>query len=382
MRHGFAQLCKFPRAAVWGHTVAEQGGVAPVRLRSCAARGPLVAGLNMRYTLLPGTNIRVSVIAMGCWALAGDTTWGDQSESDSIDAVRAALDAGISFFDTAPGYGDGLSERRLGKGLAGQRDRAVVATKIGPDALRAPAMIASVERSLGYLDMDHVDLLQIHWPSREVPFEETWTALERLREQGKTRALGISNFGPADLAQALGVTATHATRPSTNQLPYSLLSRAIEFEIQPACARGDVGILCYSPLLWGLLADKYPTADDVPAGRARSRHFAPTRPQIRHTEAGCEAETFAALARIRRVAQRLELPMQDLAVAWLLHQPAVTAVLAGIRSVAQAEANTRAAGIELDSATLAELDAATADVKRALGPNPDLWQSGASSRYR
>jgi aryl-alcohol dehydrogenase-like predicted oxidoreductase len=332
----------------------------------------------MRYTFLPGTDIRVSVIAMGCWALAGDMTWGDQSEADSIDAVRAALDAGITFFDTAPGYGNGLSEQRLGLGLRGLRERAVIATKIGPDALREPELSASVERSLGYLGTDHVDLLQIHWPSREVPFEETWRALERLREQGKVRALGISNFGAKDLSEALAAGA----RPVTNQLPYSLLSRAIEYEIQPACASGQVGILCYSPLLWGLLADKYPSADDVPPGRARSRHFAPTRPLIRHGEAGCEAETFAALARIRAVAARLELPMQDLAIAWLLHRPAVTAVLAGIRNVAQASANTRAADITLDATTLAELDRASAAVKHALGANPDLWQSGASSRYR
>jgi aryl-alcohol dehydrogenase-like predicted oxidoreductase len=335
----------------------------------------------MRYTFLPGTDIRVSVIAMGCWALAGDMTWGDQSESDSIAAVRAALDAGITFFDTAPGYGDGLSERRLGLGLRGVREQAVVATKIGPDALRAPAMIASVERSLGHLETDHVELLQIHWPSREVPLDETWTALERLREQGKVRAIGVSNFGPEDLAEALEIGAGTAP-PVTNQVPYSLLSRAVEFEIQPACARAEVGILCYSPLLWGLLADKYPSADDVPLGRARSRHFASTRKLTRHGEPGCEAATFAALARIRAVAARLGVAMQDLAIAWLLHRPAVTAVLAGIRSAEQAAENVRAAQLTLDAATLAELDRATAEVKHALGPNPDLWQGNASSRYR
>jgi aryl-alcohol dehydrogenase-like predicted oxidoreductase len=332
----------------------------------------------MRYTLLPGTDIRVSVIAMGCWALAGDMTWGDQSEADSIAAVRAALDAGITFFDTAPGYGDGLSERRLGKGLAGLRDRAVIATKIGPDAMRGPELIASVERSLGHLGTDHVDLLQIHWPSRDVPLAETWAALERLREQGKTRAIGFSNFGAQDLSDALALGA----RPVTNQLPYSLLARAIEFEIQPACAREHVGMLCYSPLLWGLLADKYATADEVPPGRARSRHFAPTRKLIRHKEPGCEAETFAALAKVRAVTKKLDLPMQDLAIAWLLHRSSVTAVLTGIRNAAQAAANVRAASVTLDAQTLAALDDATDEVKQILGANPDLWQSGESSRFR
>ena len=331
----------------------------------------------MRYTVLPGTEIRVSVIAMGCWALAGDATWGEQSEADSIAATRAALDAGINFFDTAPGYGDGLSERSLGKGLRGVREQAVVATKVGPEAMRPPQLQASVERSLGNLGMDHVDLLQIHWPSREVPFAETWGALERLREQGKTRAIGVSNFGPVDLAELV-----RSGVPATNQVPYSLLSRAIEFELRPECLRQQVGVLCYSPLLWGLLADKYRSLDEVPPGRARSRHFSPSRPQTRHTESGCERETFEALGRIRALAERLQLPMSDLAVGWLLHQPGVTGVLAGIRRPDQARANARAAEVRLDAATLAELDAATDAVKRALGKNPDLWQSGSASRYR
>jgi aryl-alcohol dehydrogenase-like predicted oxidoreductase len=331
----------------------------------------------MRYTVLPGSELRVSVIAMGCWALAGDATWGEQSEADSVAAVRAALDAGINFFDTAPGYGDGLSERRVGLGLRGLREQAVVATKVGPDAMRPEKLVASVERSLGFLGTDRVDLLQIHWPSREVPLAETWGAMERLREQGKVRVLGVSNFGKLDLAEllALGV-------PVTNQVPYSLLSRAVEVELVPACLARNVGILCYSPLLWGLLAGTYRSADEVPAGRARSRHFSPTRPQTRHTEPGCEAETFAALARIRACAERLGVPMSDLAVAWLLHQPAVTSVLAGIRRPDQALANARAAELRLDAATLRELDDATAAVKAALGANPDLWQSGSASRYR
>lgn len=331
----------------------------------------------MRYTTLPGTDLRVSVIAMGSWALAGDMSWGDQSERDSIAAARAAVDAGITFFDTAPGYGDGLSEQRLGKGLEGLRDRVVVATKIGPDAMRADAVAASVERSLGHLRTDYIDLIQIHWPSREVPTEETLGALESLKRQGKVRAIGVSNFGPLDL-EAVARVGT----PTTNQLPYSLLSRAIEYEIVPACVRAGVGVLCYSPLLWGLLAGTYDNADQVPDGRARSRHFSPARKLIRHQEPGCEQETFRAIHDVRGIATRLGVPMSDLAVAWVLHQPGITAVLTGIRRPDQAGANARAASLELDAATLAELDRVTLPVKSALGKNPDLWQSGANTRYR
>jgi aryl-alcohol dehydrogenase-like predicted oxidoreductase len=331
----------------------------------------------MRYTTIPGTELRVSVIAMGSWALAGDMAWGDQSEGDSIAAARAAVDAGINFFDTAPGYGDGLSERRLGQGLAGLRERVVIATKVGPDSMRADALVRSVERSLDNLRTDFIDLLQIHWPSRDVPLDETWGALERLREQGKVRHLGVSNFGLRDLADVLALG-----QPVTNQLPYSLLSRAIDSEIAPACARAHVGLLCYSPLLWGLLAGSYLNADEVPDGRARSRHFSPARKLIRHHEPGCERETFEAIASVRAEAARLGVPMSDLAVAWLLHQPNVTSVLTGIRRPEQAAANAGAAALELDADSLERLARATEPVKRALGTNPDLWQSGESSRYR
>jgi aryl-alcohol dehydrogenase-like predicted oxidoreductase len=331
----------------------------------------------MRYTTLPGTELRVSVIAMGSWALAGDMAWGDQSERDSLDAARAAVDAGINFFDTAPGYGNGLSEQRLGKGLEGLRHGVVLATKIGPDSMHAGSVTTSVERSLADLRTDYIDLIQIHWPSRKVPLAETLGELERLKAQGKVRAIGVSNFGALDLADV--PTASPIT---TNQLPYSLLSRAIEYEIAPACAARGVGILCYSPLLWGLLAGSYASADEVPDGRARSRHFSPARKLIRHQEAGCEQETFEAIAKLRAIAHGRGVAMSELAVAWLLHQPQVSAVLTGIRRPEQADANARAADVELDAASLAELDAVTSTVKRALGTNPDLWQSGDSSRFR
>jgi myo-inositol catabolism protein IolS len=331
----------------------------------------------MRYTNLPGTSIRVSVIAMGSWALAGDAQWGDQSEADSIAATCAALDAGINFFDTAPGYGEGLSEQRLGKGLKGVRERAVIATKIGPDAMLPAMARRSVERSLEHLGTDYIDLLQIHWPSRSVPLEDTWAELERLREEGKVRALGVSNFGARDLAHV-----ARLGRPSVDQLPYSLLSRAIEYEVVAECQRAGIGVLCYSPLLWGLLAGKYASADEMPPNRARSRHFSSARPPTRHGEPGCEAETFAALTKLRGIAERLSVSMSDLALAWLLHQPVVTSVLIGIRNAGQAELNARAADVQLDANTLGELDRATAEVKTVLGPNPDLWQGNANSRFR
>ena len=331
----------------------------------------------MKYATLPNTDIEVSRVAMGCWALAGDATWGPQDESDAVAGVHAALDEGITLFDTAEMYGGGLSEQILGRALVGRRDRAVIASKFNPENNAPDELAAAFGRSLEYLQTDYIDLYQIHWASRTVPLEDTWAALERLREQGKVRAIGVSNFGPGDLADLLGIG-----WPVSNQLPYNLLMRAIEFQILPACIAQGIGVLCYSPLMLSLLTGKYATADDMPAGRARTRHFSTGRPQARHGEPGCEAQVFAALGRIRQIAADLGRSMPDVALAWLLHQPGVTSVLGGIRNPEQARRNAAAAHLVLPGDVLAELDAATEPVKQALGSNPDMWQGAADSRYR
>jgi myo-inositol catabolism protein IolS len=331
----------------------------------------------VKYTTLPNTDIEVSRVAMGCWALAGDATWGPQDESDAVAGIHAALDEGITLFDTAELYGDGLSEQILGRALAGRRGRAVIASKFGPDHNAPDDLAAACERSLKYLGTDYIDLYQVHWPSRTVPLADTWAALERLRQQGKVRAIGVSNFGPGDLADLLGVG-----RPASNQVPYNLLMRAVEFRILPACLAQGIGVLCYSPLMVSLLTGKYAAADEVPAGRARTRHFSSSRPETRHGEPGCEAETFAALGGIWQIAAELGRPMSDVALAWLLHRPGVTSVLGGIRNPEQARRNAAAAELMLPDDVLAELDAATEPVKQALGPNPDMWQGASDSRYR
>ncbi|MFZ5829856.1 MAG: aldo/keto reductase [Planctomycetota bacterium] len=363
----------------------------------------------MKTSVLNG-GLEVSSIAMGCWALAGDATWGPQDEAAAIAGVHAALDYGITLFDTAELYGAGVSEGLLGKALAGRRSQAVIASKFKPENASPAALRAACERSLQYLRTDFIDLYQIHWASREVPLVETWGELCRLRDEGKLRAIGVCNHGCQDLDDllALGrparigrktsrglsrfsghrceaVVGENGTVPfecRSNQLPYNLLWRAIEFEILPRCRREGLGVLCYSPLQISLLSGKFHAPADVPAGRARSRHFAADRPQTRHGEPGCEAETFEALARLEQIAEQLGCSLPQLAIAWLLHQPGVSSVLCGIRSPEQARANAAAAEITLSPALLAELDAATLPVRDKLGPNPDMWESTSRSRYR
>lgn len=331
----------------------------------------------MQRRKLGRTDIEVSVIAMGCWAIAGDFTWGSQDEADAIDAIHAAMDCGINLFDTAPGYGNGYSEALLGKALAGRRDQVIIADKVSQEHLAPDEVIASCEKSLLMLKTDYIDLLQIHWPNWDIPQAETFGAMRKLHEQGKIRAIGVSNFGPRDLGEAL----SHAPVAS-NQLVYSLLARAIEHEIQPLCEERRVGILCYSPLAQGLLTGKFASADDVPSSRARTRHFSSNREHTRHGEPGCEAETFRAIGQIQSIAEETGEKIGNLALAWLLAQQAVTSVLAGARNREQVERNARAADIQLSEKVLRQLDEATRPVKQMLGPNPDLWQPAENSRMR
>jgi myo-inositol catabolism protein IolS len=329
----------------------------------------------VKYTKLGTTDIPVSVVAMGCWPIAGDWVWGEQDERESIATIRAALDAGVTFFDTAEAYGDGYSEVVLGKGLAGRRHEAVIATKVSEDHLSGNEVQRACERSLRRLNTDYIDLYQIHWPSHDIPIAETMEALERLRSRGKIRAIGVCNFGSGDLSDLLAVG-----RCEIDQLPYSLLWRGIEYELQPKCVEHGIGVLCYSPLAQGLLTGKFVSADDVPEGRARTRYFSRKRPLTRHGEEGCEAEVFASIAQLRRISARIGAPMAEVSLAWVLHQVGVTAVLAGARTPDQIRQNAHAADLELPPEIVAELARATDEVKLRLGTNLDQYQS--DSRFR
>ncbi len=324
---------------------------------------------------LGNTDLSVSRIALGCWGFAGGAMWGDQDEADSVSTVAAALDAEINFFENAQGYGDGYSEEILGKALQGRRHQAIIATKIRPQDTSQAGIEAACEQSLKRLQTDYIDLLQPHWPYRQISAEETLLSFEKLRAAGKIRAFGVSNYGVGDLGEIL-----RYGEVASNELPYSLLFRAIEYEVQPLCRQNDVGMLCYSALLHGLLAGKFASADDVPEGRARTRHFSKNRSGTRHVENGCETEVFAAIEKIRQFAAEIDQPMSLVSVAWILHQPGVASVIAGARQPEQIQEMATAVDLHLELEVVQKLNAATESVKQILGPNPDMWMS--ESRFR
>lgn len=329
----------------------------------------------MDYRRLGKTDIKVSVMALGCWPFAGGAYWGDQDEKDSAATVHAALDNGINFFDTAEGYENGESERVLGRALKGKRDKAVIATKVSGKNLRPDDIVTACERSLKHLGMDHVELYQIHWPNRDVPLADSVGALARLKEQGKIGAIGVSNFAVRDLSDMLALSEC-----VTDQLPFSLLWRVIEREVQPLCVANDVGIICYSPLAQGLLTGRYKAASEVPDGLAQSRWYAGNRPTSNHKEPGAEKEVFEAIAQLRRIAEEAGMSMATMALAWVKAQPGVTSFLVGARNPTELGWNLPAISATISPEIIAKCNAATEAVKEKIGPNPDMWLSPGRMR--
>ncbi len=321
----------------------------------------------MRYRILGSTNIEVSTVCLGTMALCPHPTYGKPDDEASIGAIHAALDAGINFFDTAEAYGAGYAEETLGRGLEGRREEAVVATKVSRGHLGSDDLKRSCEDSLRRLRTDYIDLYQVHWPSHEIPFEQTAGALEELKEAGKVRVWGVSNFGRRDLPEMLEVG-----RPEANQVPYSLLWRVIEHHVVPVCTEHDVGIICYSPLAQGILTGKFEGPEEIPAPRRRPRY--------------CDGEVmdlaFDVVEELREVSEQISEPMADVALAWVLAREGVRSVIAGARDAEQVAQNARAGNLELPAGIVERLTEASQPLKDALDTNPDMWQAGEESRYR
>src|ERR1700745_1195853 len=213
---------------------------------------------DMEFAKIPGTSIRASRVALGTWAIGG-WMWGGSNESDAINAIQAALDRGIHLIDTAPVYGFGRSEEIVGKALAmdGRRRNALIATKVGLDwkdgkpfrNARRARIIEEAEDSLRRLQTDVIDLYQVHWPDPHTPIAEVAGAMGDLHRAGKIRAIGVSNFSPAQMDEFRKVAPLHAAQP-----PYNLFERAIEDDVLPYCRERDIALLAYGSLCRGLLS--------------------------------------------------------------------------------------------------------------------------------
>ncbi|HKK08638.1 MAG TPA: aldo/keto reductase [Gemmatimonadota bacterium] len=322
----------------------------------------------MRTTGLGETDLRTSRVWFGTWQFGGD--WRDLDRRRAIDAVRRAREIGIDAFDTAQAYGFGASEELLAEALGPElrraRDELVLATKGGlrrengrllrdasPSWLRA-----GLEESLRHLDVDHVDLYQVHWPDPDTPIEETAAALASFVEEGKVRYVGVSNFDVARMEAFREGGRLDALQP-----PYHMLRRGIEDRVLPYCREHGIGVLCYGPLAHGLLTGKYGPGTRFPED------------DWRHGSALFRGEPFrrnlAVVERLSEVASAVGCTLPQLAVAWTLANPEVDVAIAGAREPGHIEETAAAADIDLEADVLERIERILEDAAPVGGPTPE-----------
>lgn len=309
------------------------------------------------------SGVKASAVGLGTWAIGG-WMWGGTDEAESIAAIQASLDAGVTLIDTAPAYGLGRSEEIVGKALAGRRDKAVIATKCGlvchtekgkhffdQDGkpvhryLGRESIIHEVEESLRRLGTDYIDLYITHWQDPTTPIEETVAALEELKQAGKIRAIGASNVNRSELEQYIATGSLDAI-----QERFSMIDREIEADLLPLTIKNGVSTLSYSSLALGLLSgtigpDRVFSGDDQ---RKDNPRFSVANRQ--------KAKDFSEA--IRSVAERYGASIAQAVIAWTLAQEGVTFALCGARNPAQALDNARAGTLRLSTDDLAAINAA------------------------
>lgn len=314
---------------------------------------------------LGNTNIQITPIIMGCWQ-AGKQHWQNINDEDSLIAVQTAFDNGITTFDTASAYGDGHSEKLLGKALKPIRKDSVIATKVFSDSLHYEQVLNSCEQSLKNLQTDYIDLYQIHWPagtwgSEIVPIEETMRALVALQEQGKIRAIGVSNFSVEQLKEAQQYGAIVSVQP-----PYSLFWRQASDKLTPYCVEKNLTILAYSPLAQGLLTGKFTRTHHFPEGEFRSTHKLCLPEHYERVQIALEA--------LVPIAKKNNMNLTQLALTWLIMQPNTTAIV-GSRTAKQIRENATVLNMALSTEDLQKIDQIGRAVTRHLDADPTMWLS-------
>jgi aryl-alcohol dehydrogenase-like predicted oxidoreductase len=294
----------------------------------------------------------ISVVGFGAWEAGGDAWGPNESERRVIDAMRAGLDAGIDWIDTAEVYGAGTSERLVGRAIEGRRDDITVATKVAPKpdgtGFRPEEVRRACRKSLGRLGLDHIDLYQLHWTTRAVPVEETWTAMATLVDEGLVRHIGVSNFDRDLISRCQTIRQVDSLQPEISML--SLRNR----DLIRWCGQQGIGVVCYGPLAYGLLTGALTKGTEYERGDWRRSGGTAYWPRL--FAPGKIERSLAVVDGLRPIAERLDVTMAQLALAWTFHQPGVTAAIAGSRNPEHVRQNAGAGDVRLDDATLRELD--------------------------
>lgn len=310
----------------------------------------------MQTKRLGNSDLDITPLGIGAWAMGGGGwrfAWGPQDDRESIAAIRKALDAGINWIDTAAIYGLGHSEEVVARALDGLANKPYIFTKCARNwtadreifaCLKREAVRKECEDSLRRLKVDVIDLYQVHWPEPDEDLEEGWETLARLKEEGKVRWIGVSNFSVAQMKRAQAIAPITSLQP-----PYSILSPEIEQEQLPCCADNGIGVIVYSPMKSGLLTGKM-TRERIAAMppddfRQRTPHF--QEPKL--------TRNLALVERMREIGARHGRTPGVVAIAWTLRHPAVTAAIVGLRSPEQLDGVIGAAEFRLSDAEVAEI---------------------------
>ncbi|MDE1171207.1 MAG: aldo/keto reductase [Verrucomicrobium sp.] len=313
----------------------------------------------MNKRILGGSDLSITPIGFGAWAIGGGDWqfgWGDQDDAASIRAIHRALELGVNWIDTAAVYGLGRSEEVVRRALAEWKgERPHVFTKCGmiwnekrevDYSLRAPSIRKEVEASLRRLGVETIDLYQIHWPADDLEeTKEGWAELAKLKQEGKIRWAGASNFSAEELRAAQAIAPVASLQP-----PYSLIRRDIEAEVLPVCRKENIGVIAYSPMASGLLtgAVTRERAAAFPANDWRSRNPEFQEPKL--------SENLARVERLKKVGARHGRSAGEVAIAWVLRDPVVTGAIVGARSPEQVEGVVGAAGLKLAAEEIAEIE--------------------------
>jgi len=310
----------------------------------------------METKRLGKSDLEITPIGFGSWAIGGsgwEFGWGEQDDKASIAAIRRALELGINWIDTAAVYGMGHSEEVVARALQGwSGPHPYVFTKCGlrwdeqgrvHRDLQAVSIRRECEDSLRRLNVDVIDLYQIHWPTED--FEQGWSEMARLQKEGKVRWIGVSNFDAVELQRA-----NEIARVTSLQPPYSLIRREIESEVLPYCRSNNIGVIVYSPMASGLLtgAMTRQRIAKLPASDWRSRDEEFTEPRL--------SKNLTLVERLREVGQKYGRPPGQIAIAWTLCSPAVAGAIVGARNAEQVERNVGAADRELTDEDVSKIE--------------------------
>ena len=301
----------------------------------------------MRSKKLGRSEMAITRIGLGAWAIGGswEWGWGAQDDQESIRTIHSALERGINWIDTAPVYGLGHSEEIIGQALSESQYEPYVFTKCGliwndqghvSNCLKATSVRKEVEDSLRRLRVDVLDLCQIHWPKPDADIEEAWTALAELQAEEKVRYIGVSNFSVSQMQRAEAISPI-----TSNQPPYSLLARDVEKEVLPHCRERQIGIINYSPMASGLLSGKMTrerldnmAEDDW---RRKSKMF--KEPEL--------TKNLKLAKLLGQIADRHACSVAEVAIAWTLRHEAISAAIVGLRKVEQIDGVINAADVDL-----------------------------------